>query len=91
MVIEERIEEFENKNGALMVRITIIEIDESGNETVVGVIEKGKPSDEPKPVPGPEEAELLQAEILLNQAAILARQNEQDEVLAEILLNQMGV
>lgn len=35
--------------------------------------------------------ELLNAEILLNQAEILAKQNEQDEVLAEILLNQMGV
>lgn len=37
------------------------------------------------------ESELIQAELLLNQADILARQNEQDEVLAEILLNQMGV
>lgn len=37
------------------------------------------------------EQELLQAEILLNQAEILAKQNEQDEVLAEILLNQLGV
>lgn len=35
--------------------------------------------------------ELVQAEILLNQAEILAKQNEQDEVLAEILLNQMEV
>lgn len=39
----------------------------------------------------PTETELVQAEILLNQAEILAKQNEQDEVLAEILLNQMGV
>lgn len=48
---------------------------------------------EPTPEPEPEltEAELVQAEILLNQAEILAKQNEQDEVLAEILLNQMGV
>lgn len=41
--------------------------------------------------PDPTETELIQAELLLNQADILARQNEQDEVLAEILLNQMGV
>lgn len=46
----------------------------------------------PEPVePEPTEEELIQAEILLNQAEILAKQNEQDEVLAEILLNQMGV
>lgn len=37
------------------------------------------------------EQEFIQAEILLNQAYILAKQNEQDELLAEILLNQMGV
>ena len=41
--------------------------------------------------PEPTETELIQAELLLNQAEILAKQNEQDEVLAEILLNQMGV
>lgn len=39
----------------------------------------------------PTDTELIQAEILLNQVDILAKQNEQDEVLAEILLNQMGV
>lgn len=44
-----------------------------------------------EPMPEPTESELIQAELLLNQADILARQNEQDEVLAEILLNQMGV
>ena len=41
--------------------------------------------------PEPTEQEIITAEILLNQADILAKQNEQDEVLAEILLNQMGV
>ena len=41
--------------------------------------------------PEPTEQELIQAEILLNQADILAKQNELDAVLAEILLNQMGV
>lgn len=39
----------------------------------------------------PTETELIQAELLLNQIDIIAKQNEQDEVLAEILLNQMGV
>ena len=39
----------------------------------------------------PTDEEILQAEILLNQAEILARQNEQDEVLAAILLNQVEV
>ena len=41
--------------------------------------------------PEPTEQELIQAELLLNQVEILARQNEQDEVLAEILLNSLGV
>lgn len=36
----------------------------------------------------PTEDELIQAEILLNQAEIIAKQNEHDEVLAEILLGQ---
>ena len=39
----------------------------------------------------PTETELIQAELLLNQADIIAKQNEHDEVLAEILLNQMEV
>lgn len=39
----------------------------------------------------PTEEELLQAELLLNQVDIIAKQNEQDEVLATILLNQMEV
>lgn len=39
----------------------------------------------------PSDQELLNAEILLNQAEIIAKLNEQDEVQAQILLNQMGV
>ena len=35
--------------------------------------------------------EEIQAEILLNQAEILANQSSQDEVLAEILLNSLEV
>lgn len=46
---------------------------------------------EPQPEPEPTEEEIIQAEMLLNQAQIIATQEEQDEVLAAILLNQMGV
>lgn len=46
---------------------------------------------EPEPVEEePTEQELINAEILLNQAEILSNQSATDEVLAEILLNQMG-
>lgn len=38
----------------------------------------------------PSEQEIINAEILLNQADILANQAYTDEVLAEILLNQVG-
>lgn len=46
---------------------------------------------EPIPEPEPTEQELIQAEILLNQAEIIAKQNEHDEVLAELLLGQQEV
>lgn len=39
----------------------------------------------------PTEQELIQAELLLNQIDIITKQNEQDEVLATILLNQVEV
>ena len=39
----------------------------------------------------PTEEEIIQGEMLLNQAQIIATQAEQDEVLAAILLNQMEV
>lgn len=45
---------------------------------------------EPAPEPEPTEQEIINAEILLNQAEILSNQNATDEVLAEILLNQIG-
>lgn len=49
-----------------------------------------KPS-EPQEEPEEEvsEQDLVNAEILLNQAEILSNQNATDEVLAEILLNQV--
>lgn len=46
---------------------------------------------EKSPQAEPTEQELIQAEILLNQAEIIAKQKEQDEVLAELLLGQQGV
>lgn len=39
----------------------------------------------------PTENDILNAEILLNQTEILINQSNQDEVLAEILLNGLGV
>lgn len=36
----------------------------------------------------PTETEIIQAELLLNQQEIIIKQNEQDEVLAAILLGQ---
>lgn len=45
----------------------------------------------PQPEPEPTEEEIAQAEMLLMQTEIITNQNEQDEVLAEILLNQMEV
>ena len=46
---------------------------------------------EPVSEPEPTEDELIQAEILLNQAEIIAKQKEHDEVLAELLLGQQEV
>lgn len=45
-----------------------------------------EPSEEPEPT----EQDAINAEILLNQAMIISNQNSTDEVLAEILLNQVG-
>ena len=42
-------------------------------------------------VAAPTEHEIIQAELLLDQAEIIAKQNEHDEVLAEILLGQQEV
>ncbi len=41
-------------------------------------------------MPEVSEQDEINAEILLNQAEILAKLNEQDEVQAQILLNQIG-
>lgn len=49
------------------------------------------PGPEPEHIPDPPtEQELIQAELLLNQTQILINQEQQDTVLAELLLNQIG-
>ena len=64
-------------------------IDENGNEVITSTWDR--PVVELEPVePEPTEEELAQAEMLLMQSEIIANQNAQDEVLAEILLNQIG-
>lgn len=67
---------------------TIYEILESGEKKIRGVVKSPKISEDVEP--DPTEQELINAEILLNQAEILNNQNATDEVLAEILLNQIG-
>lgn len=50
-----------------------------------------EPGPEPEPMPEPPtEQELIQAAMLLNQTQILINQDQQDTVLAELLLNQIG-
>ena len=44
--------------------------------------------EQPEITPEPAEQELIQAEILLNQAEIISKQKEHDEILAELLLGQ---
>lgn len=60
-----------------------------GKKYVDGVWEEVE--SEPVSEPEPTEQELIQAEILLNQAEIIAKQKEHDEVLAELLLGQQEV
>ena len=72
-----------------MIPLEVYDISLLGMKYVGGVWEEVPK--EPTPEPEPTETELINAELLLNQIDIIAKQNEQDEVLAEILLNQMGV
>lgn len=76
-------EEFEDEVGLKKIRKLYGE-DENH---ITGVVEEPK---EHQTEPIISEQEELNAEILLNQASIIAKQEEQDEVLAEILLNQTG-
>lgn len=62
-------------------------------EITQGEYEENKPViSEPEPTaPEPTEQDFLQAEILLNQVTILENQRAQDEAMAAILLEQLGV
>ena len=44
-----------------------------------------------QPEPEPDKDEWIQAQLLLHQAEIIAGQKEQDETLAALLLNSLGV
>lgn len=87
----EEVVEIIEKDGFQYEKTTIYKVSENDEKEVVGQYESLIPEESDTVEPEPTEEELVQAEILLNQAEILAKQNEQDEVLAEILLNQMGV
>jgi hypothetical protein len=89
----ERVKQYIDENGLNRVLINYYETindEEKILYTIDMPIESVTSKDENQIIE-PTETELIQAELLLNQADIIAKQNEQDEVLAEILLNQMGV
>lgn len=58
---------------------------EEADDQIIAKYLKSEPREEP--VPEPTDQELFQAEVMLNQMEILANQEAQDEVLAEILLS----
>ena len=71
-------------------KVTAMECDDTvqiGDKVIDGMIVGTYVPKEPEP----SETELIQAEILLNQAEIIAKQKEHDEVLAELLLGQQEV
>lgn len=86
---EDEIIEFE-ENGVSKVTEITYKVFTDGTKEKACSLTHTKPFGNPIE-PEPTEEELMKAEILLNQASILAKQNEHDEVLAEILLNQMEV
>lgn len=74
-------------SGELVEAVGCSKLARIGDLVVDGeIIETGIPIPET-----PSEQELLQAEMLLNQCNILINQENQDAVLAEILINQLGV
>lgn len=81
-------ETFINENGIEMIREYFGKDANHISATVERPAVVELEVEEEKPV---SEQDEINAEILLNQATILAKQEEQDEVLAEILLNQMEV
>ena len=70
--------------------MTAMECDDTvqiGDKVIDGIIVGTYVPKEPEMT----EQELIQTEILLNQSEIIAKQKEQDEVLAELLLGQQEV
>lgn len=71
-------------------KVTAMECDDTvqiGDKVIDGIIVGTYVPKEPEP----SETEIIQAEILLNQAEIIAKQKEHDEVMAELLLGQQEV
>ena len=71
-------------------KVTAMECDDTvqiGDKVIDGIIVGTYVPKEPEMT----EQELIQTEILLNQSEIIAKQKEQDEVLAELLLGQQEV
>lgn len=81
-VIDTRVESTSKKD----IKLSYFDTSYIGKKYQNGEWIEGTPS--PDPVT---EQEKIQAEILLNQCNLLINQENQDAVLAEILLNQMGV
>ena len=63
----------------------------SDGKSIIGISTENVSEKENELEEEPTETELIQAEILLNQSEIIAKQKEQDEVLAELLLGQQEV
>lgn len=85
----ETIETLDEETNIIFVDEITYKVYSNGRKDVACSVRYPKPDDNVEYEPT--ETELIQAELLLNQIDIIAKQNEQDEVLAEILLNQMGV
>lgn len=82
-------EEFVDEDGVRMCK----EFFGSDEENITCVITRPVIDESSDSLPEIEDViteEEFQAQLLLNQTEIIAKQEEQDEVLAEILLNQMG-
>ena len=77
-----------NVDNPLLIPIADFDTSVIGKKYNNGAWEKVK---QPETIQEPTEQELIQAEVLLNQAEIISKQKEHDEVLAELLLGQQEV
>ena len=66
----------------------MIEVDSYDMSLIGKKYENGIWKDTEQSVEEISDTELIQAEMLLNQESIIAKQNEHDEILAELLLGQ---